>query len=514
MIDQYPTPFRIDPKPSYDLITNTWFPGFSHHVLFTQLDDDEKRYAEQIILDFTGFILYYQDCTPEDWSPSVIERCLLKDFPRSLARSEEYEYAIFSVLLTFFTYIREERLLPDADDLVNHLISVADEFEKKMGDIDLYSSRKSFIISAIEQNIDVNDDEALQKFSLEVGAGIMKGMKPEIADAIHQVIISWVHPFSDSRSISAIDGATAEDVILVTGLLGGTLIEKMNIKPHEWNSDAVVQAIQETLIPYPFPYDSRVVCIPILHAFFTYLADKNLQPRAREIADSILPLQERMIAEGKDKDSDLHYFLARAIARSDVDITDDKAITQFLHENMDNLLWEFIRTKKHADMKDIFIDGLIGGDCSEVEPQREIEISSIPKANREWFTTITEMTNRFCVERLDDEYAGICQYVAGKLARKRNDSIHRGKKEIWAAGIIYAVGQMNFLFDKSFEPYQSADDICQYFGTSKSTTSQKAKLIRDLVGMNDYWNPEYSTDHMMKNNPMDRFRMTKNGFIV
>jgi hypothetical protein len=81
MIDQYPTPFRIDPKPSYDLITNTWFPGFSHHVLFTQLDDDEKRYAEQIILDFTGFILYYQDCTPEDWSPSVIERCLLKDFP-------------------------------------------------------------------------------------------------------------------------------------------------------------------------------------------------------------------------------------------------------------------------------------------------------------------------------------------------------------------------------------------------------------------------------------------------
>ncbi|NLL09720.1 MAG: hypothetical protein GX268_02280 [Methanomicrobiales archaeon] len=134
-----------------------------------------------------------------------------------------------------------------------------------------------------------------------------------------------------------------------------------------------------------------------------------------------------------------------------------------------------------------------------VTHRKPIDISSIPKANREWFSIIANMTNQFCEERLDDGYAEICQHVAGKLARKRDNKVTRGKKEIWAAGIIYAVGQMNFLFDKSFEPYQSADDICQYFGTSKSTTSQKAKLIQDLVGMDDYWDPEYSTPHMLNN---------------
>ena len=80
MIDQYPTPFRTDPQPSFDLITKTWYPGFSDHLLFDSLDDDEQEYAEQIILDFTGFSLLPGLC-PGDWSPSVIERCLLMDFP-------------------------------------------------------------------------------------------------------------------------------------------------------------------------------------------------------------------------------------------------------------------------------------------------------------------------------------------------------------------------------------------------------------------------------------------------
>lgn len=95
------------------------------------------------------------------------------------------------------------------------------------------------------------------------------------------------------------------------------------------------------------------------------------------------------------------------------------------------------------------------------------------------------MIDAFCDERLDDEYAEICRYVAGKLARNRDCQVLRGKIPIWASGIVYAVGQINFLFDTSFELYQPADDICSYFGTSKSTVSQKAKMIRDLIGWTD-----------------------------
>ncbi|MGA9189809.1 MAG: DUF6398 domain-containing protein [Methanosarcina sp.] len=53
-------------------------------------------------------------------------------------------------------------------------------------------------------------------------------------------------------------------------------------------------------------------------------------------------------------------------------------------------------------------------------------------------------------------------------------------------------GRSIFLFDKGFEPYVSAIDLCDYFGTSQSTISQKAKTIRDISRMR-YFDEEFST---------------------
>jgi hypothetical protein len=87
-----------------------------------------------------------------------------------------------------------------------------------------------------------------------------------------------------------------------------------------------------------------------------------------------------------------------------------------------------------------------------------------------------------------------------------------GRLEIWAAAVVYALGQINFLFDKSFEPYVSATDLCNYFGTSQSTTSQKAKIIRDMFKMR-YFDDEFSTERMQKENPLNEFVMI-DGLIV
>jgi hypothetical protein len=84
--------------------------------------------------------------------------------------------------------------------------------------------------------------------------------------------------------------------------------------------------------------------------------------------------------------------------------------------------------------------------------------------------------------------------------------------EIWAAAAAYALGSINFLFDKSFQPYATAEDICGYFGTSKSTTSQKAKVIPDMFKMG-FYDEAFSTAHMGENNPFSNFVMI-NGLIV
>lgn len=125
---------------------------------------------------------------------------------------------------------------------------------------------------------------------------------------------------------------------------------------------------------------------------------------------------------------------------------------------------------------------------------------------------LTAMTSKFCEKHLDIEYECLCEKMIKKMARKRAVPFLSGRIEIWAASIVSAVGSINFLFDKSFEPYVSAEDIADYFKVSKSTVSQKAKVIRDMLKLS-YWDEEFSTERMLARNPYSQFVMV-NGFIV
>ena len=114
---------------------------------------------------------------------------------------------------------------------------------------------------------------------------------------------------------------------------------------------------------------------------------------------------------------------------------------------------------------------------------------------------LIEMTSRYCDEHLDNDYKELCIKMINKMGKKRNVPFTSGKIEIWASAIIYAIGSIIFLFDKSFEPFVKGEDICAHFGTKTSTTSQKAKIIRDMFNLN-YFYSEYSTKHMINNNPL------------
>ena len=113
---------------------------------------------------------------------------------------------------------------------------------------------------------------------------------------------------------------------------------------------------------------------------------------------------------------------------------------------------------------------------------------------------LVEMTAEFCNAYLDEDYKQLCEKLILKMSRKRNVPFLYGRSDIWAAAIIHALGSINFLFDQSFEPYVSAENISNYFDTSKSTVSQKAKVISDMFRMR-YWDNELSTIHMIENKP-------------
>jgi hypothetical protein len=109
---------------------------------------------------------------------------------------------------------------------------------------------------------------------------------------------------------------------------------------------------------------------------------------------------------------------------------------------------------------------------------------------------IKELVLAFCEEHLNGELAGYALKLWDMLGQKRKMSITRGRKEIWAASIIYVIARLNFLFDPENELFLSADTICDYFGTKKSTVGNKATQIEracDIgLGAEGFCSPEIS----------------------
>ena len=105
----------------------------------------------------------------------------------------------------------------------------------------------------------------------------------------------------------------------------------------------------------------------------------------------------------------------------------------------------------------------------------------IPEALRHDAEEIFKLTDPFCAEHLDAEYGELCRKLVGKLARKRPSPLLRGELRIWAGAVIYTVGSVNFLFDRSQRPHMTGDQLSALTGIPKSTLAAKAKLIRNLL---------------------------------
>lgn len=111
---------------------------------------------------------------------------------------------------------------------------------------------------------------------------------------------------------------------------------------------------------------------------------------------------------------------------------------------------------------------------------------NVPQAVRPYADQIVAVTDAVCCEHLDKEYADLCRALVGKLGRKRPPPLTRGDLRIWAAGIVYAVGQLNFVFDPAQTPHATADQLSGWLGVKKTTMANKARLIRDTLKLSHF----------------------------
>ena len=136
----------------------------------------------------------------------------------------------------------------------------------------------------------------------------------------------------------------------------------------------------------------------------------------------------------------------------------------------------------------------------------------VPEAMREKFDEIVTINDTFCKQYLNEEYAELAREMAATLARKRPSPLVTGQAKSWAAGIIYTLGQVNFLFDKSQSPHMRADELCKRIGVSQQTASGRAKKIRDMLDIFQM-HPDWTLPSLVDDNPLI-WILSVNGYMV
>ena len=98
------------------------------------------------------------------------------------------------------------------------------------------------------------------------------------------------------------------------------------------------------------------------------------------------------------------------------------------------------------------------------------------------YEAISALITAFCKEKLDSDYTNLCLHALKKL------DVSNGKPSMWAAGIVYAIAQNNYLTGNQYDLvcgrpkyHLTTDEVAEYFAVSKGGLFEKAKSIREKL---------------------------------
>ena len=147
------------------------------------------------------------------------------------------------------------------------------------------------------------------------------------------------------------------------------------------------------------------------------------------------------------------------------------------------------------------------------QPDRDLPVlmRGVPKARTELLADLIGLVDAFCSRHLNGEYRELCRQLASSICRK-TVPVHRGKREGWAAGVVYVIGRVNFLSDPAQTPYMKSEDVARGFRVSMSTMHAKARKIEDALKIMPL-DPEWTLPSMIDTNPLV-WMLEMDGFIM
>jgi len=138
-------------------------------------------------------------------------------------------------------------------------------------------------------------------------------------------------------------------------------------------------------------------------------------------------------------------------------------------------------------------------------------MSEVPQVFAGRFMALAQATDAFCDAHLNAEYKDLCREMAVAVCQEESPVLH-GKPAGWAAGVVYALGRVNFLDDPSQNPHMKSTEIAEGFGVSVATMQAKAKVIREGLDLVPF-DPDWCLPSNLETNPLV-WMLEVNGFVM
>jgi len=136
---------------------------------------------------------------------------------------------------------------------------------------------------------------------------------------------------------------------------------------------------------------------------------------------------------------------------------------------------------------------------------------------RERFLAIVALTDAYSMaelEPLGGEYRDVCRMMAAVLCREGSPVVEgKSAAEGWAAGIVAAVGFVNFLGDREKVPSKTMAQVAAGFGVSESGVAAKSLKIRKMLDLGQF-DPEWTLPSLLDRNPFVWMLETTDGLVL
>src|SRR5258707_10258571 len=127
-------------------------------------------------------------------------------------------------------------------------------------------------------------------------------------------------------------------------------------------------------------------------------------------------------------------------------------------------------------------------------------LNSVPKTMMRVHEKIVGLIDSVCDRHLNSEYRDLARAMVAALCRKRPSPLSSGQPRTWACGVVHVLGQLNFLSDKTTEPYMTMADVAAGFRVGESTASAKARAISDALRLSRM-DPAWMLRDLAERNP-------------